>query len=302
MTQRPFVSFTLAALAAASLMACSSTPDRNAALDDARGRYAALQATPDVGTHAAQELARAAAAMRLAEAAHAGGEGTTRVDHLAYLARQRVAIAEATTASRAAQAVTAGAAAERDRLRLDLRTAEADAAQRQLLASQQGAARSDAERAAAARNAQARLAARDAQVDDLETQLRELNARRTDRGMVVTLGDMLFDTGRSRLQPGGTRSVTQLAEFLTRYPQRRAVIEGHTDSVGSRPANQDLSDRRAQSVLSALVDLGVDADRLRATGFGPDSPVASNASAAGRQMNRRVEVVFANEPGQAQAR
>ncbi len=124
-----------------------------------------------------------------------------------------------------------------------------------------------------------------------------MNARRTERGIVVTLGDMQFDSGRSQLQPGGTRSVTQLAEFLTRHPQRRAVIEGHTDSVGRRADNQDLSDRRAQSVLAALVDLGVGADRLHATGYGPDSPVASNASAAGRQMNRRVEVVFAPEPG-----
>jgi outer membrane protein OmpA-like peptidoglycan-associated protein len=304
MTQGKFVSFTLAALAAASVVACSSTPDRSAALNDARGRYAALQATPDVGTHAAQELARAAAAMRLAEAAHAAGDGSTSVEHLAYLARQRIVIAQATTTSRVAQAVTAGAATERDRLRLDLRTAEADAAQRQLLASQQAAqqdaARSQAERDRAARSAQddrARLASSDARVDDLEAQLRELNARRTERGIVVTLGDMLFDSGRAQLQAGGTRSVTQLAEFLTRHPQRSAVIEGHTDSVGSRAANMDLSDRRAQSVLAALVGLGVGADRLQATGQGPDSPVASNGSAAGRQMNRRVEVVFAPEPG-----
>lgn len=300
MTPRTLLSFTVAALAAASLLACSSTPDRNAALDDARSRYAALQAMPGVATHAAQELERAAAAMRRAEVAHADGDGGNTVDHLAYLARQRVAIAKATTASRTAQAVTAGAAAERDRLRLGLRTAEADASQRQLDTARQDAARSEAERAQAARSAQedqARLASSDARVDDLEAQLREMNARRTERGIVVTLGDMLFDSGRSQLQAGGTRSVTQLAEFLTRHPQRRAVIEGHTDSVGRRAANQDLSDRRAQSVLAALVDLGVGADRLHATGYGPDSPVASNASAAGRQMNRRVEVVFASEPG-----
>jgi outer membrane protein OmpA-like peptidoglycan-associated protein len=311
MTIRPTLQATLAVLAAATLVACASTPAPNASLDQARSRHAALQSTPGVAEHAAQELARATAALRQAEAAHTAGDGNTTVDHLAYLASQRVAIAQATTTSRSAQAVTAGAAAERERLRLAVRTAEADQAQRALQVSQQGAARTSAELAQAtrsadeaARSAQAdrdRLAASKSQVDILEAQLRELNelnARKTDRGIVVTLGDMLFDTGQSQLQPGGTRSVAQLGQFLLNHPEQRVSIEGHTDSVGSRADNQSLSDRRAQSVMSVLVGMGVSAERLRTLGHGPDMPMASNASAGGRQMNRRVEVVFAPQDGE----
>lgn len=304
---------TLTLLAGAALVACGSVPERNAALDQARSSHATLQATPAVGTLATQELARATAALRLAEAAHAAGDATTSVDHLAYLASQRVAIAQATATSRAAQAVTAGAAAERDRLRLAMRTAEADEAQRALLAAQQGAARTGAELAQANRSAQddqarlaeaarqaqadqARLAASGAQVDGLEAQLRELkalNARQTDRGIVVTLGDMLFSSGQSRLQPGGSRSVEQLGRHLVRNPLQRVSIEGHTDSVGSQASNQALSERRARAVMSALVGMGVPAGQLSTVGHGPDLPVAGNDSAGGRQMNRRVEVVFA---------
>jgi outer membrane protein OmpA-like peptidoglycan-associated protein len=309
MNIRPTLKATLALLTAATLVACSSVPDRNMALDQARSRHATLQATPDVGTHAAQELARATAALRLAEAAHAARQEASAVNHLAYLATQHVAIAQATANSGAAQAVTAGAATERDRLRLAMRTAEADQAQGALRTAQetaqQTAARTTAERAQAARSAeeaaraaqadQARLAASKAQVDKLQEQLRELNtlnAKSTDRGIVVTLGDMLFNTGQAQLQPGGSRSVAQLGQFLTNNPEQRVTIEGHTDSVGSRSSNQALSERRAQSVHSALVSMGVPAERLSTVGHGQEIPVASNDNAGGRQMNRRVEVVF----------
>jgi outer membrane protein OmpA-like peptidoglycan-associated protein len=309
MNMRPTLQASLALLAAATLVACSSVPDRNLALDEARSRHATLQATPQVGEHAAQELARATTALRAAEAAHTARQDSATVDHLAYLARQQVAIAQATATSRAAQAVTTGAAAERDRLRLAVRTAEADQAQRALQTAQQDAqqtaARTEAERAQAARSSeevartaqadQARLSASKAQVDRLQEELRELNtlnARNTDRGIVVTLGDLLFDTGQARLQPGGTRSVAQLGQFLVKHPEQRVTIEGHTDSVGSRASNQALSERRAQSVQSALIGMGVPADRLSTVGHGQELPVASNDSAGGRQMNRRVEVVF----------
>jgi outer membrane protein OmpA-like peptidoglycan-associated protein len=309
MNMRPTLQASLALLAAATLVACSAVPDRNMTLDEARSRHATLQATPQVGEHAAQELARATAALRVAEAAHAAREDLTTVNHLAYLARQQVAIAQATATSGAAQAVTSGAAAERDRLRLAVRTAEADQAQSALQTAQQAArqtaVRADAERAQAASSAeeaarraqtdQARLSASKAQVDRLQEQLRELdtlNARNTERGIVITLGDLLFDTGRSQLQAGGTRSVAQLGQFLTKHPEQRVMIEGHTDSVGSRASNQALSDRRAQSVRSALIAMGISADRLSTVGHGQEMPVASNASPSGRQMNRRVEVVF----------
>lgn len=290
----------LALAVVAALAACSSVPDRNVALDEARSLYTAAQTAPAVSMHAAEELKQAGAALQLAERRHADGEDRPEVDHLAYLARQRVAMAQATADSRAAQAVTTGAAAERDRMRLELRTAEADATQRQLTLSQQAGARRSADLAQADRDAQASrdaLAKRDAEVGNLEAQLRELNARQTDRGIVVTLGDMLFDTGKSQLQAGSNRSLVQLADFFRRNPDRRAAIEGYTDNVGSDSSNQALSDRRARSVMSALTDMGVGADRLTARGLGESAPVAGNDSAAGRQMNRRVEIIFVAQAG-----
>ena len=282
--------FALLTLSAA-LAACSSVPERNAALDQARTRYAAAQADPQVVKLAPDELKLAGEALRNADQARSAGGSPATVDHLAYLTTQRVAIAQETASSKAAQAVTAGAAAERDKLRLTQRTNEADLAQQQLAQSQQSNARKTSELAAADASAQ-----RDqARVSDLESQLKELNARKTDRGMVVTLGDVLFDTGQAKLLVGSRPNMAKLADLFKSNPQRRASIEGFTDSVGGAAANMDLSQRRAAAVMSALVDLGVPADRLTTKAFGADQPVASNGTAAGRQLNRRVEIVFAPE-------
>ena len=299
-----------------SLAACTSMPERNPALDLARSRFDAAQSQPQVVSLAAEELKRAGDSLRTAEAAQKSGQSIATVDHLAYLASQQVAVAQDTAASRAAQAVTASAGAERDRMRLAQRTQEADIAKQQLASSertnvrtaqelasaQQSNASQASQLAAAAAGAQddqARLAQREAQVRELQVQMSALNARKTERGMVVTLGDVLFSTGQSRLQGDGDRTMDKLAEFLRRYPQRTAAIEGYTDSVGSESSNQSLSDRRANAVMDALVGLGVPGYRLRSRGFGEARPVASNDTAEGRQMNRRVELVFAPEEGDA---
>jgi outer membrane protein OmpA-like peptidoglycan-associated protein len=301
------------ALAAALVASgCSTMPDTNPALELARSRLTAAQAQPAVQSLATQELAQAAQAFTAAEQAQRDGQSMAQVDHLSYLASQRVAVAQDTASLRSAQAVTASASAERDRMRLSMRTQEADKATQALASEQRSSARTEQELAAAqqsnatqagqlqsaaqgAQDDQARLARRDAQVAELQAQMRVLDARKTERGMVVTLGDVLFSTGQSRLQGDGERTMAKLAEFLRRYPQRNASIEGFTDSVGSESANQALSDRRAQAVMDALMGLGVQSDRLTSRGFGEARPVATNASAEGRQMNRRVELIFSPE-------
>lgn len=290
---------TLTTLAAA-LAACSSVPASNPQLDQVRMRYQAAQSDPALAQNAPEEWTRARVALGRAEKAQTGGEPAVDVTHLSYLAHQQITIAQDAAASRASQATIDGTAAEADRMRLALRTQEADATQRALLASQADSARKSADLAQAGRNAQddqARLARRDAQLDSMAQQLKDLNARKTERGIVVTLGDMLFDTGQARLQADGARSMVQLAEFMKRNPQRQAVIDGYTDSVGSDSFNQGLSDRRAMSVQTALVGLGVEPARLRTAGHGESDPVASNDTAQGRQSNRRVEIVFAPEAG-----
>jgi outer membrane protein OmpA-like peptidoglycan-associated protein len=121
-----------------------------------------------------------------------------------------------------------------------------------------------------------------------------LNARETDRGLVVTLGDLLFETGKSDLKGGAAGNLNKLAAFLDEYPDRTVLIEGHTDDVGSEESNFNLSQRRANSVKSYLVGQGIQSARLSTSGLGEGSPVAGNDTSTGRQQNRRVEVIISN--------
>jgi outer membrane protein OmpA-like peptidoglycan-associated protein len=296
------ISLPLAAAVLAVLGACASTPPRNAALDAARASYDSARADPQVAALAVDELAQAGTAVETAGRALADRQPPATVDHLAYMAAQHVVVAQATASSRAAQAVTASAGAERDKLRLDVRTAEADAATRRLAASEESAVQAERDLAAAEATARREREEGGARVAALESQLAELNARETERGLVVTLGDVLFDTGKALLLPGGSRNVAKLAEFLVQNPERTASIEGHTDDVGSAAANYELSERRANAVLGALVGAGVSRGNLSTRALGADMPTASNDSTAGRQMNRRVEIVIAKSTPVAAAR
>jgi len=143
-------------------------------------------------------------------------------------------------------------------------------------------------------SATARLDARTREADNLRRQLADLNAKETERGMVVTLGDVLFATGRAELKGGALANLGKLAAFLNENPDRTVAIEGHTDSVGSEESNYTLSRRRADAVKSYLVGQGVSSGRLDSLGKGEGYPVADNESATGRQQNRRVEVIIAN--------
>jgi OOP family OmpA-OmpF porin len=128
-----------------------------------------------------------------------------------------------------------------------------------------------------------------------ERELEELRARPTERGLVVTLGDVLFEFDRAELKPGSMRQLEQLASLLRQHPERRVAIEGHTDSIGDTDYNVRLSERRAEAVRGFLVRQGVDPARIVTRGYGQAFPVASNETEAGRQQNRRVEVVLARQ-------
>jgi outer membrane protein OmpA-like peptidoglycan-associated protein len=237
----PLTRLALASIATclALLAACSSMPAQNAALTQARARLAAAQSRPETVSMAPDELARARESLRRADQALINGDSVDRVDHLSYLTQQQVAIAEETAAGRNAQAVVTGAAAERDRMRLELRTREADTAQAQKATAEQASAAKTVQLVQSEANTQAerdRVARRDAKVSELESQLHDMNARYTDRGVVITLGDLLFDTGASELRATSQRRMDQLAGFMKRYPERRASIEGYTDNVGKAAA------------------------------------------------------------------
>lgn len=130
------------------------------------------------------------------------------------------------------------------------------------------------------------------ELDKMRALLAELEARQTERGLVITLGDVLFEVDRAELKPGAQRNLDKLVEALTAHPEAVLAIEGHTDSTGTREYNLGLSQRRAEAVMGYLAARGIARERMRSAGLGPDYPVASNADAAGRQQNRRVEIVI----------
>lgn len=144
--------------------------------------------------------------------------------------------------------------------------------------------------------AQLAAASSEQQAAELQQQIDVLQAKKTDRGLVLTLGDVLFTSGQADLKVGSTGNLNKLVAFLNRYPDRTVVIEGYTDSVGGEDYNQGLSERRADAVKSYLTGQGISSMRLSASGKGKNDPVAGNDSAAGRQQNRRVEVVISDPP------
>ncbi len=282
MTEHKIFAMTLIALA--TLAGCSSQPLKNVQLDQARADYQAAQANPQSRDLATVEMKQAGDALNRANEASERGDKPADVDHLAYLAKQRVAIARETGAQKAAEVAVTEAESARDKVRLAARTTEADKANRSA-----DSARLDTQDAQA-RNRQ------------LETQIRDMNAKKTPRGLVITIGDVLFDTDKAELKSGGMRNMEKLVAFLKEYPQRKAVVEGFTDSTGSDSHNQELSGRRASAVRSALVDMGIGSERLDAHGYGEAYPVASNGNSGGRQMNRRVEIILSDDSGTIPAR
>jgi outer membrane protein OmpA-like peptidoglycan-associated protein len=283
------------------LSACSTVPTTTATLDEARADYVAASNNPQVASYAPLEFRSASEALDRANQAAAKRESLDTIDRLAYVAKQRVATAQEVAKAKSAEAEIANAGRQRDRVQLEARTAEAERAKReaananaQVAVAQQQAQDAQAQAAAAQQQA-AQLAERSAR---LEAILVELHAQKTERGMVVTIGDVLFATDRAELNANGMASVRKLAEVMMQNPDRTVLVEGFTDSTGSTAHNQDLSERRAQSVAQALTSLGVPRDHVAMRGYGEAYPVASNDNAGNRQLNRRVEIVLSNEGAQ----
>ncbi len=226
-------------------------------------------------------------AVRTAELPQADPElGRYRV----YLADRKVDLAMAQAQTRLLEDQRAMLEAQRERDRLDARTREADVAHAESAIDRSVAqqARGDA----AAANVAAAVSAQ--QTVAMQDQIDKLNAKQTDRGLVLTLGDVLFGSGRSEMNAGAIAPLNKLVVFLNRYPDRTVSIEGYTDSLGGTAYNQNLSERRAGAVRAYLHGQGIDSVRLSATGMGDSDPIANNDTAAGRQQNRRVEIVVSN--------
>ncbi len=293
---------TMSLLAAAVLAtACATAPMTTPTLDQARADFVSANNNPQVAQYAPLEFKQASDALDQANAAAARRESLNDVDRLAYVAKQRVATAVEVARAKAAEADIANASRERDQVRLAARTAEADRAKREAEAAQAQAAQAQAQaqaaqqQAAAAQQQNAALAQRAAV---LEALLVELQAVKTERGYVVTIGDVLFATNQATLTPNGMSTLRKLADVMAQNPNRTVLVEGFTDSTGSSSYNQELSQRRAEAVASALGSMGVPRDRIAMRAYGEAFPVAPNDTASNRQLNRRVEIVLSNENAQ----
>lgn len=267
------------AVAVASLLlaACASAPVVPQGAAEVRTKLNGLQSDSSLANLAPAALKDAEVAVQAAEQPVAKKDASLGA-HRVYMADRKVEIAMAKASTQYSEDQRVKLADERDRARLAARTSEADAAHAE---------------ATLARN-EADIARGDA--DEMQKQIDALQAEATDRGLVLTLGDVLFATGRSEVKVGSASNLNKLVAFLNKYPDRKVQIEGYTDDVGSDDSNQGLSQRRAESVKSYLVQQGISSARLSAVGMGESQPVADNGSESGRQQNRRVVAVIENPP------
>ena len=278
---------------------CGGVPERDHILRDARTAYAEAQANPNTAN--VEALYEAKQTLEKAEAA----ENAEEMRKLGYLAQRQAERAVTVGERKAAEAERANLVKEKDKVLLEARekelvaqkleaaakALEAKKAQEQAELAQQQLAAEQAKLAAE----QAKLAAEQAKIQRLQDQLSELEGQQTERGLVLTLGDVLFGTGKAQLAAAAMRNIDTVASFLNENPERNVLVEGHTDDRGKESYNLDLSQRRADSVRYALIDRGVDSHRILARGLGENQPIADNSTATGRQQNRRVEITILNE-------
>jgi outer membrane protein OmpA-like peptidoglycan-associated protein len=290
--------YTTAALTSL-VMGCSTTP---AALEQARQNFQQMERDPQISQHAPVASYEASQALRRTERAWEDKGNEQEVAHLAYLTNQRIAIARETAQQKVAEAEARQLKQERETFLLQSRTQEAERAQQ--LAESRAREAQLAQQEAAARARETREARRQARAatdraEDLEKRFADLKAKQTERGFELTLNDVLFEFDKANLKPGASRSLTNVAEFLRENPEQKITIEGYTDNVGSDAYNRDLSQRRADSVRDFLIQNGINADRIAARGLGEEYPVASNDTEAGRQQNRRVQIIIVNQDGRS---
>jgi outer membrane protein OmpA-like peptidoglycan-associated protein len=269
----------VAAAVTSVLAACTSTPDRIEELETARAVVPQVEASPRAGI-AASYVSEARKSLDRANRLVDSGGRVGDIEFEAMVASRNAQIANEKILTAQAQEEIEKGTAERQAVLIEAREAEARRRTQQ------------------AQNAQEQAELAEHRASTLEQELSDLRAKKTDRGMVLTLGDVLFDTGMATLKPGAYTTIDRLATVLKQAPDRKVTIEGHTDSVGSDDYNRQLSERRAAAVQTALLERGVGSNQITATGKGETFPVASNDNAGGRQQNRRVEMVFTDDASQ----
>ena len=278
------------ALCGAGLLLSSCAPPvKPVGADEARGALMALKSNPQLAPQVQAALAEAELAVQAAEVPT---RDAVAGRHAVHVAERKVEIARLDAERRVAEQTLSKLEQQRQAIlqegqtrELEIARAQAEAAAAAALAQQQAAAAAEAQ-AAALRD----------QTEALRREMTQLQAQATDRGMVMTLGDVLFATGKADLQPGAMERLEKLAAFLHRFTDRTLLIEGHTDDQGSEELNLSLSQRRAEAVKVYLIIQSIDPSRMSTVGRGKAAPVADNATAEGRLQNRRVEIVIQSPP------
>jgi outer membrane protein OmpA-like peptidoglycan-associated protein len=270
------------------------------------------QNNPAVGKYAPLEMKQAGEALALANEAALNNDSEQRIDSLAYLAKQKIATTQEVAKQKVAEDEIQNSNKQRNEMRLDQRTQEANqsrltAEQAKLAAEQAKLSAANAKQATQVAQNETQEAQRiaqeaQAQAAKLEAQLAELSAKKTERGIVITFGDVLFDIDQARLSPAGMRNAQKLADVLQQNPKRMALAEGFTDSTGSASHNQALSERRSEAVRTALLGMGVARERISVRGYGESFPIAGNQNADDRRLNRRVEIILSDDSGKISAR
>lgn len=312
------VTMGFALAAAVVLVGCGSNLSEQTAkdrLEQARTAYAQAKNNPLVESYSMKSLLEAEKALQQAELArnqayspYRSGDPTLlyeEISRLAYIAERKSQTTVALAEGVAARAEIVQLGKEKAEVGLQKSELEKKMLQQNLEAMntaldeskrQLSLATSEAERArllADIKDQEARLAK--AKADALIKELSELQGQLTERGIVLTIGDVLFATAKSSLNSSAQRSMDKIADFLQKNQNRKLLVEGHTDSVGSDDYNQGLSEQRAESVKQALVDRGIAGERIVTIGYGKKYPLADNETAAGKQQNRRVEAIILNE-------
>ncbi|MCV2360561.1 OmpA family protein [Paucibacter sp. TC2R-5] len=271
------------------LGACASTPPAPpAALTQARQAVQSAEGDPMVRTHAPLELKTASDSLGRANAMLAKGDDGPELASAAYVANQQARRAVAVALAKSNDAAVAGSVAERERARADQRTQELASSRKQTgVAQRQAAAAEQVTEIAVATAAGAQADAAKAQAE-----LSALQAQKTERGMLVTLGDVLFELNRAEVKPAAQQAMRKLADYLQQNPKRQVLIEGHTDNSGGSALNDALSLRRADAVKAALLSAGngLPTVAISTVGHGERFPVADNSNASNRALNRRVEI------------
>ena len=281
-------SHSAAVLAALVLCACAA-PLKPEGADQARNGLLILKADPVLAPQVPTALLDAELAVQAAEVPTRDPAAGQHAVHVAY---RKIDIARADAERRVAEAELQQLNLQREAILQEAQSRELEIARGQAEAATAAAlAQQQATRAALLEAANAR-----AMNNELRRQMDDLQAKSTDRGMVMTLGDVLFAVGKSDLQPGAAERLDKLAAFMHAYVDRTLIIEGHTDSQGTDENNLLLSQRRAEAVKVYLIIQSVDSERMTTVGRGKQSPVADNATPEGRQQNRRVEIIISNTP------